>query len=565
MNRDKLHQLLTQLYEAEPLAEALELFDELFIKYEQEVFPQPAKLTQENVCLITYGDSFLNSGQRPLQALKDVMDHTLKETFTDIHLLPMFPYTSDDGFAITDYMTINPELGDWADIQALADDYRLMFDFVANHLSKSSVWFTKFLNEEANYEHAFVTEEAGFDTQNVIRPRTTPLFHTYKKTNGKAVNVWTTFSEDQVDVNVKDPKTLMRLTDVLLAYSQRGASSIRLDAIGFLWKSSGTTSMHLPQTHQIIQLWRELLDHFAPNTQIITETNVPHADNISYFGNGHNEAHQVYQFPLPPLVLHTFVTGDSSKLNQWAHNIHPVSAEATYFNFLASHDGIGLRPTEGILSDEERKALVQRVVENGGKISFKNNPDGRQSVYEMNINYGEALRDPNAPEMTEKRMIAAHHILLSFVGVPAIYYHSIFGSKNDLKGLQDSGINRRINREKLDKNKLLQELDTNVYRKDIYTNICNMLAIRKQEPAFDPFAEQEVLELGSGVFALRRFSATGECVLAITNITGAKSIIQGIYGHELISNQTLVGKLELEPYGIAWVKEGECNESLSSD
>ncbi|WP_031649913.1 alpha-amylase family glycosyl hydrolase, partial [Listeria innocua] len=221
----------------------------------------------------------------------------------------------------------------------------------------------------------------------------------------------TTFSEDQLDLNVRNIDCLVALTDVLLFYASKQATSIRLDAIGFLWKTSGTTCMHLPETHEIISLWRLLIDELYPNLQIITETNVPHEENISYFGDGENEANMVYQFPLPPLVLHTFTCHDTTKLSKWAKSISQVSSTATYFNFLASHDGIGMRPATGILSDEEINSLVQKAVQNGGQVSYKDNADGTQSVYELNINYGEALQnldEDTTEELITKKIIAAH-------------------------------------------------------------------------------------------------------------------------------------------------------------
>lgn len=552
----KIKPYLQSIYPENEVPYAIKEMENVLKNYSDHHFKPTQPLDQRNVYLITYGDSFVDKNRAPLSVLKEVVDETLKESITDIHLLPMFPYTSDDGFSVTDYLQINPSLGDWENINDLSKDYRLMFDFVANHMSKRSDWFQQFLNNDAQFQMSFVEKEENFDFSNVIRPRVSPLFHSFMNDNGDVKEVWTTFSEDQVDVNVKDPKMLARLTGVLLEYLSKGASSVRLDAIGFLWKESGTTCMHLPQTHAIIKMWRTIIDEWFPNTQIITETNVPHQDNISYFGNGEDEANQVYQFPLPPLVLHTFLKGDSTKLSQWASNIDAVSSTSTYFNFLASHDGIGLRPTEGILTDEERDELVNQVLKNGGKISYKQNPDGSQSVYEMNINYSEALNDLSLPELTPKKMIAAHHILLSLVGVPAIYYHSIFGSKNDEAGANETGINRRINREKLVKQELLDELKNNPYRQTIFNGIKELIQIRKQYSAFDPYAKQEVIDLGTDVFAVRRFGKN-ESILSLTNVTSHEVDLVDIHGFDLIHENNIGSLFTLSPYQTAWIKEGE--------
>ncbi|EAC6721350.1 alpha-amylase [Listeria monocytogenes] len=511
-------------------------------------------ISEKNVYLIAYGDSIFEKNKHPLQTLNEFLQEYAQDAITDVHLLPIFPSTSDDGFSVTDYKQIDEQLGDWDDVQKMSENFRVMLDFVANHMSKSSDWFKRFSDNEAPYNQFFIEKDSQFDYKNVTRPRTSPLFHKYE--NGK--ELWTTFSEDQLDLNVRNIDCLVALTDVLLFYASKQATSIRLDAIGFLWKTSGTTCMHLPETHEIISLWRLLIDELYPNLQIITETNVPHEENISYFGDGKNEANMVYQFPLPPLVLHTFTCHDTTKLSKWAKSISQVSDTATYFNFLASHDGIGMRPATGILSDEEINSLVQKAVQNGGQVSYKDNADGTQSVYELNINYGEALQnldEDTTEELVTKKIIAAHSILLTLQGVPAIYYHSLLGSKNDLVGYEESGINRRINREKLEKNQLVHELKTDTYRKTIFTSLKKLVQIRRNHTAFSPFATQEILDLGPDVFAIKRESE-GECIYGIINVTShdiSKKV--AFSGTNLLANQPVTSELELTAYEVVWIKK----------
>ncbi|EAH3432248.1 sugar phosphorylase [Listeria monocytogenes] len=511
-------------------------------------------ISEKNVYLIAYGDSIFEKNKHPLQTLNEFLQEYAQDVITDVHLLPIFPSTSDDGFSVTDYKQIDEQLGDWDDVQKMSENFRVMLDFVANHMSKSSDWFKRFSDNEAPYNQFFIEKDSQFDYKNVTCPRTSPLFHKYE--NGK--ELWTTFSEDQLDLNVRNIDCLVALTDVLLFYASKQATSIRLDAIGFLWKTSGTTCMHLPETHEIITLWRLLIDELYPNLQIITETNVPHEENISYFGDGENEANMVYQFPLPPLVLHTFTCHDTTKLSKWAKSISQVSSTATYFNFLASHDGIGMRPATGILSDEEINSLVQKAVQNGGQVSYKDNADGTQSVYELNINYGEALQNPGedtTEELVTKKIIAAHSILLTLQGVPAIYYHSLLGSKNDLVGYEESGINRRINREKLEKNQLVHELETDTYRQTIFTSLKKLVQIRRNHTAFSPFATQEILDLGPDVFAIKRESEE-ECIYGIINVTShniRKTL--AFSGTNLLTNQPVTSELDLTAYEVVWIKK----------
>ncbi|MCC5890196.1 MAG: alpha-amylase [Alkalibacterium sp.] len=517
---------------------------------------QTKPLTEENVYLITYGDSIYEADQAPLSTLHHFLKEEAEGMITDVHLLPMFPYTSDDGFSVLDYREINPDLGSWSDIEEFSKDFRLMFDFVANHMSKSSDWFQRFLADDEKYKHYFFEKEENFDTSNVVRPRTSPIFHSYKGEKGEKT-VWTTFSEDQVDVNFNHFPVLVEMTEILLEYIHKGASSVRLDAIGFIWKQSGSSCIHLEQAHEIIKLWNTVTSVIDPEVQIITETNVPHKENISYFGNGKDEAHMVYQFTLPPLVQYSFAKNNAEKLSNWAKTIEKVSNQSTYFNFLASHDGIGVRPVEGILNNEELGHLLKKVKQNGGEVSYKTNPDGTQSPYELNINYMDMLKDDSdSAEQLVQKSLAAHSILLSFIGVPAIYYHSLLGSDNDREGLEKSGINRRINREKLEVNQLKEELKNDYRRQSVFNGLKDMIAVRKSTSAFSPYAEQQVIESDNRVFSLiRENKDTGEKVYFAVNVsTESVEVDLPFDGVELQSQKTVNRTLSLNPYDFVWVK-----------
>lgn len=518
--------------------------------------PGRPRLDEGTSYLITYGDAVRRPGETPLHTLAEVLRDHVGDIVSDVHLLPMFPWTSDDGFAVVDHREVNPALGTWDDIADLEKHHGLMFDFVANHVSSSSPWFTGWLAGDPPYDGFFVTRDPGFDTSRVVRPRVSPLFHPFERSGGETVEVWTTFGADQVDVNVGTPETLLELTDVLIGYVERGASAVRLDAIGFLWKESGTTCLHLPQTHAVVKLWRAVVDHVAPGTQLLTETNVPHAENVSYFGDGTDEAHLVYQFALPPLVLHSFVGGSTAKLTAWAREVAgPVSSTATWFNFLASHDGIGLRATEGILDDEERRALVARTLAHGGAVSLAA-VRGQQSVYELNINYLDALVTPEEVHdagLVAAKALAAHSILLSFIGVPAIYYHSLFGSSADREGMRLSGINRRINRAVLDADVLERQLREDPRRSVVFSGIARLLEVRRRYAAFSPYGTQQVEDHGDGVFVVRRGAGTDGEVVCATNVRGEPAELPGVSGTDVLTGRRH-DPLVLAPYGYAWVR-----------
>ncbi|HYF81649.1 MAG TPA: sugar phosphorylase [Clostridia bacterium] len=516
---------------------------------------------ENDVMMITYGDSICGNSEAPLVTLKRFADRYLKDTITAVHILPMYPYTSDDGFSVVDYYRINDELGTWEDVKNLAEDYDMMYDAVVNHTSKSSDWFQGFLSGEGKYKDYFIEADPDDDYSKVIRPRTLPLLTCFDTKDGKK-HVWTTFSDDQIDLNFKSPELLLEVLDVLLHYAYNGSRFIRLDAIGFAWKEKGTSCMHLMQTHAVVKLMRAVLDEVFPGTIIITETNVPQVDNISYFGNGSDEAQMVYQFPLPPLVFFSFITENAFKLSMWAKSLEetPLSVGTAYFNFLASHDGIGIRPIEGILTADERDLMLKTVVKHGGRVSFKSNSDGSKSPYELNINYMDALTDPNTVDNKKRadKFLAAQSILLSVAGVPGIYVHSLLGSQNWYEGVEKSDINRRINREKLNYGRLCKELeDSGDIRSIVFTGFSKLIRLRRQQSAFSPDASQKVLFLDERAFSfIRHNNSTDEKILVIINVSDHEyDIKHDCCGIDIVSREEIShGGIHMKPYQTRWIR-----------
>ncbi len=478
-------------------------------------------LTAADVMLITYGDQVGEPGVPPLRTLAGFCEQHLRGIVSAIHLLPHYPYTSDDGFAVTDYRAVNPDLGTWADVTALGGSFDLMFDAVFNHLSAQSEWFQRFLDDDPAFRDFFVTVAGHPDLAQVVRPRALPLLTRFASASGPR-QVWTTFSADQVDLNVRNPAVLLALLDTLLFYVARGARFLRLDAIAYLWKEIGTPCIHLPQTHAVIQLMRAVLDRVAPETLLITETNVPHRDNVAYFGDGTNEAQLVYNFALPPLILHALLRGEATHLARWAALLRLPSDQVTFFNFTASHDGIGLNPARGILPAAEIDFLVERCQAHGGFLSYKDNPDGSRSPYELNIVYFDALSNPAAGEdldLQVNRFLVSQAIMLALPGLPGIYVPSLLGSRNDRDAALASGIPRRINRRKFIRAELERELaDSDSLRSRVFRGYRRLLAARVHHLAFGPLAHLQVLQLPSTVFGLLR-STPDETLLALHNLT----------------------------------------------
>jgi len=537
-----------------------------------------ARLTEQDIFLITYGDQFREPGRPPLQLLFDFLGTHLADELSGVHLLPFYPYSSDDGFSVIDYFQVNPDFGSWADVERLGERFRLMFDAVINHISSQSAWFQGFMRGEGPYRDYFITTDPRADLSQVTRPRTAPLLTPVETKNGLR-HVWTTFSTDQIDLNFANPKVLLEVIDSLLCYVAHGAQVIRLDAIAYLWKEIGTTCIHLPQAHRVVKLFRALLDVVAPGVLLITETNVPHQENVSYFGDllpdglSTDEAQMVYQFPLAPLTLHTFLTGDATCLTNWIAGLSTPAPGSAFFNFTASHDGIGVRPAEGLLSPEEIQALAAQTLAHGGHVSYKSNPDGSQSAYELNITWFDALNDPSAPdpEMDLPRFLASQAIMLALAGVPGVYVHSLFGSRNCPSCVAETGRARSINRQKFHLPELFSELRTEgSHAARVFSGYRHLLQVRRMHPAFHPAAGQRVISLSPAVFSLLRTSSTqSECVLCLTNVTGhhqqlriglsSGELLEVLYWRDLLGEDQIIpseGVLNcsLAPYQTRWLK-----------
>ncbi|KAB0558478.1 sugar phosphorylase [Pantoea stewartii] len=485
--------------------------------------PRKAHWDEQDVVLITYADQFLEPNTPTLRTFSRFYQQHLQSTFPLVHLLPFYPYSSDDGFSVIDYHQVNPLCGDWHDIALLHQETRLMFDFVCNHMSAHSAWFKHYLAQDPGWDDFFISLPPTTDLSAVTRPRTSPLLTPFTLANGDIRFVWTTFSADQIDLNFASPDVLLRMVEVLLDYLKRGADYVRLDAVGYMWKTPGTTCIHLEKTHLLVKLFRAITDEVAPGTVIITETNVPHKDNISYFGKGYDEAQMVYQFSLPPLVLHAIHTGSARALRQWASTLTTGNGNTTFFNFLASHDGIGLNPARGILSEVEITALVRDLALEGALISYKNNPDGTTSPYEINVTYFDALnREGDDDETRLKRFMLAHAILLAFPGVPAIYIQSILGARNDYEGVREAGHNRAINRQKYAMPEIEDALaNRDGLRHQVYTHLSKLIQQRRRPAAFHPDNPMQLFQSDNALLIMKRDEPVpGDALLCVFNLSG---------------------------------------------
>ncbi len=515
--------------------------------------------SQKDVVLITYGDTLNRSGQAPLATLHDFAVKYLQDAVSTIHFLPFFPYSSDDGFSVMDFFAVDPQLGSWEDVQAIGQDFELMFDYVVNHFSSRSQWFADYLADAPGYEDFAIEVDPTLDLSMVTRPRSLPLLSEYEKHSGRKVHLWTTFSADQIDFNFKSLDVLARMMEVLLFYVRSGAMIIRQDAIAYLWKEIGTSCIHLPQTHDMVKLFRAALDIVAPDVMIITETNVPHDENISYFGNGRDEAQMVYNFTLPPLLFYSFANENCSVLTDWAAGLRLEAPATTFFNFTASHDGIGVRPLEGILPSRELDKLIDAVRANDGQVSYKRNPDGSDSPYELNITYVDAIIGSGNSD-NAARFLASQAIQYALPGVPATYIHSLLGSRNWTAGVKQTGRARTINREKLQLDRVIAELaDPACFRSRVFYPYVDLIKVRRAQRAFHPNAEFDVLEIDPSVFAIKRY-CEDQTIYALTNISSTQTTV-ALTGEKIsdrltdLFSATVIDpkSLTLKPYQYVWL------------
>ena len=569
---DRVQHHLDMIYHANPLGADLSgLAEELLalMRLAPETPLAPVHVncwSQRDVLVITYGDSILCPDEKPLATLKHFLDRHCEGLLSGVHILPFYPWSSDDGFAVLDYSSVNEALGDWSLVRDIAADYDLMADLVINHCSSRSLWFQNFLQGNSPGADYFFTASPEDDLSAAVRPRTSPLLQKVETSTGTQY-VWCTFSHDQVDLDFRNPEVLKQFVSILRHYLDEGVRILRLDAVAFLWKIPGTSCLNLEETHEVVRLLRTLTEHARSDALVVTETNIPNRENLSYFGNA-NEAHCVYNFSLPPLLVNTLVSEDCSYLKRWLMSMPPAQNGTAYFNFIASHDGIGLRPAEGLLSDEELAALIATMESFGGHVSYRALDDGQLKPYEINISLFDALQGTVAgtDDYGLERFLCAHTIMLGLEGIPGIYLHSLLGTRNDYDRVENTGHYRAINRHQWDSDTLEASLteEDSVHRK-VFAGLKRLLAIRRQQAAFHPNATQFTLHLGTALFGYWRQSMDRrQSVFCISNISSQAqslalsdiNLTDTEHWHDLLGTIVFESRaqvVELQPYQSVWV------------
>ncbi|MEM8572013.1 MAG: sugar phosphorylase [Pseudomonadota bacterium] len=528
--------------------------------------PGTSLWSEKDALVITYGNSIVDGTHKPLDLLRHFLETHLKDAVNAVHILPFFPFTSDDGFAVTDYRAVNGALGDWADISRISESFTLMSDLVLNHVSSQSTWFNEYRQRHSPYDRFFFEADPAMDLSSVVRPRTSPLLRETQTADGPR-HVWCTFSHDQVDLDFRNPEVLLEFLRVMRLHIDQGVRIMRLDAVAFIWKEIGTSCIHLPQTHAIVRLMRVLFDYSVEPMVLLTETNVPNAENLSYFGN-RNEAHAIYNFSLPPLILHALLSGSARYLNEWQMGMPPAQYGCAYLNFSASHDGIGMRPAEGLLNEEDISAVIDAIRGFGGRVSMRAMPDGGQKPYEINVTFFDAMKGTLAgpDDFQVERFVCSQTIVMALEGIPAFYIHSLIATPNDIGGVERSGVNRAINRHRWEYPALQALLDDpSSVNARVLSEMKRRLTIRRRQAAFHPNATQFTMHLGDKIFGFWRQSRErDQSIFALHNVSNetvdvplvAINLISGEKWVDLLSGETFRaarGTVSFAPYQCRWI------------
>ncbi len=562
-----IKKILNLIYKKKPFVKSIDdCAEEIFgiIKKYNSKCKQGKKISisEKTSVLICYGDSLLNGNkEKTLKIFRKFFKKKLENFFEVIHFLPFYPSSSDSGFAVKDHYQVDKKLGYWSDIYQQSKKTNIMADIVINHASSKGLWFKNFLSNKSPGKEYFLTVDKNFDASKVIRPRENKLLKKltiFKKNNF----VWRTFSDDQIDLNFKNPKVLLRFIKIMINLLNHGVTIFRLDAIAYLWKKSGSKCINLKETHEIIKLLRIICNSLKTQTIIITETNLPEKENLSYFGKNNDEAQWIYNFSLPPLLVHSFLFEESTYLNKWSKKLPNTKKGNNYLNFIASHDGIGMRPVEGYLKKEKLSLLFKRLKKNGGQLSYRKVQGSSKKVYEANITLFNAFQKTDYDKKGRyflERYVSAHAIMIAFEGVPAIYFNSIFGTSNDEYKYIISGNKRDLNRYKWNKKRLDNLLKDKSSKQNIfYKKILNLIFIKKQSKAFHPNAKRESINMGKKIFCFKRTSLDNKQI--IYNVTNLSSKYQKFkFNNKLNKYKNLLDKtkinhkLELKPFETLWL------------
>ncbi|WP_288258715.1 sugar phosphorylase [uncultured Prochlorococcus sp.] len=574
LDRLKINKLVKTIYSNNTTEEInfisnqlLQILDEFSEKSAYEEIRNNERWNESHSVLITYADSIYKKGEASLITLSELLSKYFGSLSKVVHILPFLKSTSDGGFAVSSYDSLEDKFGDWDELKSISKNHDLMADLVLNHVSSSHPWVQQFIkSQEPGISNVFSPKQ-NLDWSNVVRPRSSSLFSQINTEDGPK-QVWTTFGPDQIDLNWHNPKMTLEFLNLIVNYLSNGIKWFRLDAVGFIWKESGTTCLHLPKAHSIVKLLRVLLNNLLDEGVLITETNVPQKENLSYLIPD-DEAHMAYNFPLPPLLLEAIITSRADILNSWIFDWPILPEDTTLFNFTASHDGVGLRALEGLMNEQRIKDLLINCEKRGGLVSHRRLSNGDDKPYELNISWWSAMEDSSrdAKRFQYERFILSQLLVMALKGVPAFYLPALLASENDIKRFSMTGQRRDLNREKFKSENLLAVLnnpESNANKNLKY--LSNAMDVRSELKQFHPCSEMKCLSKGRSDIVVIKRSKGPESVFAIHNMTENKinyqlrdndlpKIIDNDFNtHDFLTSTKYNYKnISLDPFQVIWL------------
>ena len=468
--------------------------------------------------LITYADRLAGD----IDGLVALLDGPLSGAFVGVHLLPFFvPIDgADAGFDPVDHTAVDPRVGSWESVARLASRYELMADVIVNHVSAQSAPFLDWLARGDASPHAamFLTPQHVFgdppgpaDVAAIYRPRPTSPFSDVVLADGSQQTVWTTFTDQQIDIDVEHPLGWAYLVAILDRFATAGITTVRLDAVGYAIKRPGTSCFMLPETMVFIE---RLTDACHDRSiDVLVEMHGHHLDQLAIA----DRVDLVYDFALPPLTLDALTTGDGGPLRRWIE-MRPPNA----INVLDTHDGIGVidvgvdarDPTRpGLLPPPRIDRLVEGIHDRSGGVSRAATGSAASNVdlYQVNCTFYDALgRD-------DGRYLAARAIQCMLPGTPQIYYVGLLAGLNDVELLERTGVGRDVNRHHYSPT----EIDVALAR-PVVQRLLALLRWRACEPAFD--GTFELIASAPHVIAVRWSSPTSTVEIEVDLISATVTI-----------------------------------------
>ncbi len=574
LDRLKIYKLLETIYSDNTTEEIncisnqlLQILDNFSEKSAYEEISNKKIWDESHSVLITYADSIYKNGEATLITLRNLLSNYFGSLSKVVHILPFLKSTSDGGFAVSSYDSLEEKFGSWDDLKSISKNHDLMADLVLNHISSSHPWVQQFIkSQEPGISNVF-SPQANLDWSNVVRPRSSSLFSQINTEDGPK-KVWTTFGPDQIDLNWHNPKMTLEFLNLIINYLSNGIKWFRLDAVGFIWKESGTTCLHLPKAHSIVKILRVLLNNLYENGVLITETNVPQKENLSYL-IPEDEAHMAYNFPLPPLLLEAIITSRADILNSWIFNWPELPDNTTLFNFTASHDGVGLRALEGLMNEKRIKDLLINCEKRGGLVSHRRLSNGDDKPYELNISWWSAMEDSSrdSNRYQFERFILTQLLVMALKGVPAFYLPALLASENDIKNFSMTGQRRDLNREKFKSDNLLSVLnnpESNANKNLKYLR--NAMDVRSELKQFNPCSEMKCLSKDRSDIVVIKRGKGPNSIFAIHNMTENKinyqlndndlpQILDNVSNMQdyLASTKYNWKNISLEPFQVIWL------------